>query len=227
MLTTGPQFATCAALVCGFFTCYGTVNIAGSMSWRLPFVLLTTLAAMYLLTTLFLLPDSPRWLILHGREQEADKVWDRLGVRHADRRDLEDQILDDMRGQEPVLVATAEPPGQETSARGHHAGIADLVAPNVRRRTFLAIFLMGFLQLCGIDGVLYVSHMTLVRAGHQSDDYSSMRLSFSSNLGSKARKHPFSRPASQRSLSWLPAFLQLSSQTNGAGGPALWSAVSV
>lgn len=38
-----------------------------------------------------------------------------------------------------------------------HAGSGDLWPQNVRRRTFLAIFLMGFLQLCGIDAVLFVS----------------------------------------------------------------------
>jgi MFS family permease len=145
----------CLGLVAGYFTCYGTARIAGSLSWRLPFIILTVLTFMYVLTTLFLLPASPRWLIIHGRKAEADKTWDLLGVKHEDRRDLENEI------QNSTAIAndgsmSIESPGHLES-REKHANFLDLFSRDVRERTFLAVFLMGFLQLCGIDAVLYVS----------------------------------------------------------------------
>ncbi|EAW20311.1 putative MFS transporter [Aspergillus fischeri NRRL 181] len=84
-LTSGPQFMTCVALVAGYFISYGTVNIPGSLSWRLPFIVTAVMALFYLLINLFLLPESPRWLIRRRNFRAAEKVWDALEVRHEDR----------------------------------------------------------------------------------------------------------------------------------------------
>lgn len=84
-LTSGPQFMTCLALVVGYFMSYGTATIPGSLSWRLPFIVTAVIAAMYVAANLFILPDSPPWLITQGRQNDADKAWDALGVRRGDR----------------------------------------------------------------------------------------------------------------------------------------------
>lgn len=150
-LTSGPQFMTCLALVVGYFMSYGTVNIPGSLSWRLPFVVTAVIAAAYVVTNLFVLPDSPPWLVLQGRQADADKVWDALGVKREDREVPEEIALGTNEGsamniEDPVQRATNE----------KTVSFMDLWARDVRKRTFLAMFLLGFLQLCGIDAVLYV-----------------------------------------------------------------------
>lgn len=150
-LTSGPQFMTCLALVVGYFMSYGTVNIPGSLSWRLPFVVTAVIGAAYVVTNLFILPDSPPWLVLQGRQADADKVWDALGVKREDREVPEEIILDinealAMNIEDSVQLARNE----------KTVSFMDLWARDVRKRTFLAIFLLGFLQLCGIDAVLYV-----------------------------------------------------------------------
>ena len=55
-LTSGPQFMTCVALVMGYFISYGTVDMPGSGTWRLPFIILAIMASFYFFNNLFLLP---------------------------------------------------------------------------------------------------------------------------------------------------------------------------
>ena len=161
-LTTGPQFLICTGLVIGYFTCYGTAGIGNSMSWRIPFILLAALSFTYVAGCLTLLPQSPRWLIIHDRKDDADQGWDLLGIKDEDRQ----LITED----EPT---TEKQDAVETGHRYDSVGpnrdnaiaaqkyreptFRDLFAPEVRSRTLLAVFLMGMLQLSGIDGVLYVS----------------------------------------------------------------------
>jgi hypothetical protein len=90
------------------------------------------------LTTFFLLPASPPWLIIHRREAGADETWDFLGVKYEDRRDLENEI------QNSAAIAndgsiSIESPGHLAS-REKHANFLDLFSRDVRERTFLVVF---------------------------------------------------------------------------------------
>lgn len=154
-LTTGPQFMVCLGLVAGYFICYGTSNIPSSLSWRLPFIILTGLAAFFVAATLLFLPHSPRWLLLQGREAEADAAWETLGVNIEDRQiieaELEEGVAVNSYSADPGVTDVVVEKQVEEEAR-----FMDLFKEDVRGRTFLAVFLMGFLQLSGIDAVLYV-----------------------------------------------------------------------
>lgn len=150
-LTSGPQFMTCLALVVGYFMSYGTATIPGSLSWRLPFIVTGVIAAAYVAANLFILPDSPPWLINQGRQDDADKVWDTLGVRRNDREIDEVSLVNN----EETGVSIEQ--AAQRAFKEKNVKFMDLWAQDVRERTFLAVFLLGFLQLCGIDAVLYVS----------------------------------------------------------------------
>lgn len=150
-LTSGPQFMTCLALVVGYFMSYGTVKIRSSFSWRLPYILITAMAVLYVLVNLVLLPQSPRWLIRRQGYRAAEKVWDELGVKQEDR-----EVTSDI-----GTTALEESSPQDRRAR-RHTSFRGLWARDVRKQTFLAVFLLGFLQLCGIDAVLYVGYPILL-----------------------------------------------------------------
>lgn len=143
-------------LVVGFFICYGTANMGSSLSWRLPFIILTVLAFSYSTASLWLTP-SPRWLTLQGRSAEAVAAWDTLGVSHAEREKVENEehLREITETQSipaiPIPSDTAQGDGKKKSS------FWDLFSRDVRARTFLAVFMMGMQQLSGIDGVLYVS----------------------------------------------------------------------
>lgn len=60
-------------IVIGYFTCYATVSLPSSFSWRIPFML-QALTCFILASGTPFIPYSPRWLLHAGREEEAWEV---------------------------------------------------------------------------------------------------------------------------------------------------------
>ncbi|KAJ4361830.1 hypothetical protein N0V83_010771 [Neocucurbitaria cava] len=147
-LATGPQLFITLGLVTGFFTCYGTTNIA---SW---------------------LPASPRWLTLRGRASEASAAWEKLGVAAADQEKILDQFETSI-----ALTANADVVGEASLERIPSAKpkkkkdqMLDVFSAESRPRLFFAVFLMGMQQLSGIDGVLYYAPILFQQAGLASNE---------------------------------------------------------
>jgi len=94
------------------------------------------------------LPTSPRWLVSHDRRNEAYAVVDKLGIQRAE---AEKDIL------------TVPSPVEEAQK-----GVQALLLPfrrQYRARTILALFVLGMVQLSGIDGVLYYAPTLFEQAG--------------------------------------------------------------
>ncbi|RYP62437.1 hypothetical protein DL769_007309 [Monosporascus sp. CRB-8-3] len=172
-LTTAPQLLTTLGIVTGFFTCYGTVDIRSSFSWRLPFLLLAAYAFLFAAIVFVWLPPSPRWLSLRGRTDEAERTWEKLGVATADREKIMNQIegsaieMDsstDADGSLTMATATTRPT-RRTLPKSKKDKLLDVFSPDARMRLFLAVFLMGMQQLSGIDGVLYYAPLLFQQAG--------------------------------------------------------------
>lgn len=56
---------------------FGFHFVGHDYNWRLNFIIATAAAAMLLLS-LIVLPESPRWLVEHGRKEEAAKILERI-----------------------------------------------------------------------------------------------------------------------------------------------------
>jgi Sugar (and other) transporter len=138
-LASIPQLLTTIGVCTGYFTCYGSVSIASSASWRIPFALQALLAFLFTFSTLLFLVESPRWLTACGRHAEAMKIWEDLGIDAAEREKIEDREA----GKLPEQVKVAD--------------LFAVFAKENWKRTALGMFLMGMQQASGIDGVLYVS----------------------------------------------------------------------
>lgn len=187
-LITIPQLLTTFGLIIGFFTSYGTVTIQTTLSWRLPYILLSGYSFSFCTVALTLLPPSPRWLTLRGRTEEALRTWERLGVDVADREKImmqteisEDKPTNETGNREKMMLPqTGSFEGQISNSSGtraqEHSGAAVAEAkfnsekkgslfkvfiPETRPQLYLAVFLMGMQQMSGIDGVLYVSSLKL------------------------------------------------------------------
>lgn len=138
-----PQFMATAGICTGYFTCYGSVHLENSsMAWRLPFVIQTVIAVL-LIGCCTRLPESPRWLLSRGDQMGALDSLRRLdfSLVEAEREFLSSD--GSMAEQRPSLT-----PWQSFSI---------LFGKAYRARTILALFVLGMVQLSGIDGVLYVS----------------------------------------------------------------------
>lgn len=179
-LTTGPQLLVTMGLVVGFFTCYGCEKMPSSMAWRTPFTVLACISIVFSVAALLWLIDSPRWLTLHNRIDDATRAWEYLQVSEADREELleEEEEVD---VHEEALTHPLAPTGsvlapntldqvvsrhsrvstRRTKGKGiEEASLFDAFKPDVRNRTLLGLFLMGMQQMAGIDGVLYVRSLS-------------------------------------------------------------------
>ena len=127
-------------------TCYRTVQIQSTFSWRAPFIVQAIVGAI-LATSRIVLPESPRWLLSHGRREKAIIELKRLDFSAVE-------------AEKDILGPAAE---QQISLRrpGPIEGLVMIFRKPYRKSTLLALYVLGVVQLSGIDGVLYVSVLSL------------------------------------------------------------------
>jgi hypothetical protein len=122
-------------------------------AWRVPLAL-QIIFALPAITMLFFLPDSPRWLILTGREQEALTVIAALNDDDPEDFEVKDEFL---QIKDAILVmaqGTTSKLFSNKDRRGFH-------------RVVLAFFVQIFQQGTGINLVLqYLSWIFLMRMGY-------------------------------------------------------------
>ena len=152
-LTVQTQLFVTLGILCGYFTCYGSVGLDGSaMAWRIPYAVQIA-CSVVLAAGAMLLPHSPRWLRHVGRHQDAERALQKLGVTP------EELGLDEL---EPVVPAEK---GQDVASKPEHQGLWDmwmsLWRKDVRKRTLLGVYLQFGIMTSGIDGILYVRVITL------------------------------------------------------------------
>ncbi|KAI1126969.1 general substrate transporter [Nemania abortiva] len=148
-----PQFMSVTGISLGYFTCYGSVYIDSSFSWRLPFIIQVILSAIFIWCS-FVLPESPRWLQIKGRGEEAAQALQRLG-------------LDPVEAERIMVTST----GQVTSLSPWRSFLL-LFRKAYRQRTVLALFILGMVQLSGIDAILYYAPILFKQAGLSSENAS-------------------------------------------------------
>lgn len=137
-LAAMPQFMATLGVCVGYFCCYGTAGTESSLAWRLPYIIQVSVAAALALVCLTL-PESPRWLVLQGRGDEARTALTLLDFDMAE-------------AQRDFLSATQEQP-----SLSNRQSFALLFRRGYRSRTLLALFLCSAVQLSGIDAITYVS----------------------------------------------------------------------
>jgi sugar porter (SP) family MFS transporter len=122
----------------------------GQWGWRWMFMVTAVPSVLFLIATFFL-PESPRWLALRGRTQEAGNVLERLGgLAYAQ------QVLKD--------VATASKMDPEAPK------LADLFSGGTAKLLFLGIVLAVLQQWCGINVIFSYAQEIFSAAGYQVSD---------------------------------------------------------
>ena len=137
-LSAMPQFLTTLGVCVGYFSCYSTSGLPSSLAWRLPYIV-QVLVSTFLSLVCLTLPESPRWLLLKGRGQEAQRALELLDF------DMDEARRD-------FLNSPQEQPSLPT-----WQSFTLLLGPAYRQRTLLSLFILSVTQLSGIDAITYVS----------------------------------------------------------------------
>ncbi|KAF2645310.1 general substrate transporter [Massarina eburnea CBS 473.64] len=134
-----------------------TVDIVGDWSWRIP-SLLQIVPSLLQISTVFLIPESPRWLVSQDREDEAFAV---LTKYHAE-------------GDASSLLVQAEMAQIKTTIKLEleHSGMSwmDMVRTSgMRRRVLIAIMMGLFTQMSGNTLLSYYSNLLFEMMGYTSN----------------------------------------------------------
>jgi sugar porter (SP) family MFS transporter len=131
-------------IVVGILIAY-VVNalLAASEAWR-TMLGLAVVPSLVLLVGMYFMPETPRWLVSRGREDEA--------------RDVLRQTRDEESGEREVTEI-------KEVERDEEGGLGELVAPWVRPALVVAVGLAIFQQIIGINTIIYYAPTTLTEAG--------------------------------------------------------------
>lgn len=157
------QLCISTGICVGYFTCYGSLRIGSSLSWRLPFACQTVIASGICIGCPFL-PHSPRWLFHVGRKAEAESALEVL------------EITQNSTDTEKAEMLALNREGEISTPQGWFRKLVEdakvMFQPETRRRTSLGVFMSGFQQLTGVDGLLYYAPVLFTQAGLSSTNAS-------------------------------------------------------
>lgn len=123
----------------------------GPWGWRWMLGVEAVPAVVYLLALAWV-PESPRWLAMHGRRAEARRVMERAAGR--------DQAAAELAGLERSLADEA------TAVRGR---FRDLLQPRLRRVMVIGLSIAVLQQATGINAVFFYAPMIFEQAGIGTD----------------------------------------------------------
>ncbi len=119
----------------------------GQYGWRWMFGAETIPASMFFLL-MFFVPESPRWLLKYGRDEQAAGILSRLGgAKYA----------------APAIEDIKKTLASEEIAR---VNFRDLLEPKLRRIVILGVFLAVLQQWCGINVIFNYAQEVFAAAGY-------------------------------------------------------------
>lgn len=119
----------------------------GQTGWRWMFWAETVPAVLFFLL-MFMVPESPRWLVKYGRNAEAEETLTRVGggnYARAGVRDIQQTLV---------------------SEEIAHVRYKDLLEPGLLKVLFLGVFLAVFQQWCGINVIFNYAQEVFAAAGY-------------------------------------------------------------
>lgn len=140
------QLAIVLGILVAFFSNYLLVD-SGPNNWRW-MLLVMAAPAVLLFFSLFLVPESPRWLVARQRNDEALAV------------------LIKTSGKEVANTELAEI--EETLKIHEESVFSDLLAPKVRPLLFMGMILAVFSQITGINTIMYYAPKIFATVGNSN-----------------------------------------------------------
>ncbi len=141
-LVSVNQLAIVSGILLSYFVSWILVG-AGPANWRWMFATGAAPAILFFILVLRV-PESPRWLLKQGRDEEALAILARINSAE---------------------TAAAEARGIKEALAMEGGSLAELFKPGFRRALFLGVFLAVFQQITGINAVIYYAPRFFESAG--------------------------------------------------------------
>ncbi|KAI7083093.1 hypothetical protein KC356_g7826 [Hortaea werneckii] len=142
-------------LMVAYWVQYATSRISSSASWRLPLAI-QLVPAIWVGIHIFFRPESPHWLLKHGRESEALDVLARL---HAN-GDKDDTYV-----QTELSEIQAAVDYENQTQQKAPSYVQLIFSRRYRRRTALALGAQFLQQMSGVNIVLYYASKVFAQTG--------------------------------------------------------------
>jgi sugar porter (SP) family MFS transporter len=133
------QLAITSGILASYLVDYG---LASTANWRLMFGL-AAIPAVMMFTGMLFQPESPHWLVAHGREGEARTVLRRVRAEGA----VEGEIA------------------EVRALSGRRSSMRELLDPRLRKVLVVGVLLAVFQQITGINTIIYYAPTLLASAG--------------------------------------------------------------
>ena len=141
------QMAIVVGILVAFFSNYLLVG-SGENNWRW-MLLVMAAPAVLLFFSLFLVPESPRWLVARNRNEEALKV-----LVETSGKDLAKAELKEI---------------QQTLKNQDESTFSDLLAPKIKPLLCIGVILAVFQQITGINTIMYYAPKIFANVGQSND----------------------------------------------------------
>ena len=130
-------------IMISYWVDYGFFFLEGSIRWRFP-IAFQALFSFIVILGVFILPDSPRWLLKKNRNEKAREVVARLAAEDVDSEKVDEEMA--------ILEHTLALEGQKFSYREflRHGNVQHF------RRMMLGVVAQAMQQFCGINLITYV-----------------------------------------------------------------------
>ena len=122
----------------------------GQYGWRWMFAVQTVPASLFF-ALMFIVPESPRWLIKNGKDERASEVLRKIGgdvYAKSELADIKDTLKNEI----------------------ERVNFRDLSEPRMRKILFIGIFLAVFQQWCGINVIFNYAEEVFAAAGYGVSD---------------------------------------------------------
>ena len=151
-LVSFNQFAITIGIVVAYIFDYLLVGI-GDNNWRFMLAVPAIFGLFYLIFLVLKFPESPRWLLAHGKKEEAEKVLFSLGGRK-----LLDEEMPEM---EAVLLA---------EQKREKMSVSELFKGKTGRIVLIGTLIAAFQQITGINAVIMFAPNIFQAAGSAKVD---------------------------------------------------------
>lgn len=151
MLVSLNQFAITIGILVAYVLDYFLIDLGGD-SWRYMLAVPAVFGVLYFIFLITSFPESPRWLMAHGKYEEAVEVLRKIGGEKFVQEDL------------PEIEASLN-----EEKKDEKVSFTELFRGKTGKIVFIGTLIAAFQQITGINAVIMFSPEMFKAAGVQSD----------------------------------------------------------